>query len=196
MFLRPTTLNALMRKAYKRGLAVGRTQDDWLYIAGGYWEISVKKEFVPKRTLGDIISLTGELPEPGSRFTATKEGNQIEMEMPLSVKDEPFREDDILTVTDMILIGTGGTIQRLLQDENTGNIYAVNNVFVDIVDNSLIEKDRGEYAATDPFFNPAYGILWKNNVCKLRTHFRSDDKNNKVLESLKGVDITPEVPES
>lgn len=39
------------------------------------------------------------------------------------------------------------------------------------------------------------GILWKNNVCKLRAHFRTDDKNIKVLKSLKGVDITPEVPE-
>lgn len=43
MFLRPSTLNALMKKAYKSGLAVARTEDDWLYIAGSYWEISVKK---------------------------------------------------------------------------------------------------------------------------------------------------------
>ena len=47
----------------------------------------------------------------------------------------------------------------------------------------------------EPFFNPIRGILWKNNVCKLRAHFRTDDKNIKVLKSLKGVDITPEVPE-
>ena len=68
MFLRPTTLNALMKKAYKSGLAVARTEDDWMYIAGSYWEISVKKEFIPKRTLGDIIALIGELPGPGERF--------------------------------------------------------------------------------------------------------------------------------
>lgn len=43
MFLRPSTLNALMKKAYKGGLAVARTEDDWLYIAGSYWEISVKR---------------------------------------------------------------------------------------------------------------------------------------------------------
>lgn len=184
-----------MKKAYKGGLAVARTEDDWLYIAGSYWEISVKKEFIPKRTLGDIIALIGELPGPGERFTATKEGNQLEMEMPLRVKDEPFHENNTLTITDVLLVGTGGTIQRLLQDESTGNIYAVNNVFVAIVDNAMIEDSGGEYPVTEPFFNPAYGILWQNNVCKLRAHFRSDDKNNKVLENLKGVDITPEVPE-
>jgi len=154
-----------------------------------------EKGIYPKRTLGDIIALIGELPRPGERFTATKEGNQLEMELPLKVKEEPFRENDTLTITDVLLVGTSGTIQRLLQDESTGNIYAVNNVFVAIVDNAMIDEDKGEYSVTEPFFNPAYGILWQNNVCKLRATFRSDDKNNKVLESLKGVDITPEVPE-
>lgn len=195
MFLRPSALNALMKKAYKSGLAVARTEDDWLYIAGSYWEISVKKEFIPKRTLGDIIALIGELPAPGERFTATKEGNQLEMEMPLRVKDEPFRENNTLTITDVLLVGTRGTIQRLLQDESTGNIYVVNNVFVEIIDNAMLDKGNGEYPVTDPFFSPVYGILWQNNVCKLRAAFRSDEKNNKVLENLKGVDITPEVPE-
>lgn len=195
MFLRPSILNTLMKKAYKSGLTVGRTTDDWLYIAGSYWEISVKKEFIPKRTLGDIITLIGELPGPGERFVVTKEGNQIEMGMPLHVKDEPFCKNNILTITNVILVGAGGTIQRLLQDEDTGNIYVVNNVFMAIVDNSQIDKDKGEYSVDEPFFNPQYGILWKNNVCKLRAHFRIDDKNNKVLENLKGVDITPGVVE-
>ena len=49
MFLKPGTLNALMKKAYKSGLAVGRTEDDWLYIAGSYWEVSIKREFVAKK---------------------------------------------------------------------------------------------------------------------------------------------------
>lgn len=196
MFLRPTTLNALMKQAYKSGLAVARTMDDWIYIAGNYWEVSVRKEFIPKRTLGDIIALTGELPKPGTRFTATKEGNQIEIEMAMSVNDEPFKENDILTVTDVLLVGTAGTVQRLLQDEATGDIFVVNNAFVGIVDNSLIDKEHGEHAVSDPLFNPSYGILWKNNACKIRAQFRLDDKNIKVLKNLRGVDITPEVPES
>lgn len=195
MFLRPTTLNNLMKKAYKSGLAVARTEDDWLYIAGSYWEVNVKKEFIPKRTLGDIIALIGELPEPGQRFMATKDGNQIEMEMRMRVDDGPFHENNTLTITNVLLVGTSDTVQRLLQDESTGNIYAVNNVFIAIVDNGMIEDRKGEYPVTEPFFNPTYGILWENNVCKLRTHFRTDDKNNNVLENLKGVDITPGVPE-
>lgn len=102
---------------------------------------------------------------------------------------------DTLTITDVLLIGTQGTVQRLLQDEQTGQIYPVNNVFVSIINNAMVEEDKGEYTVTEPLFNPLRGILWKNNVCKLRAHFRTDDKNIKVLKSLKGVDITPEVPE-
>lgn len=77
----------------------------------------------------------------------------------------------------------------------SGQIYPVNNVFVSIINNAMVEEDKGEYTVTEPLFNPLRGILWKNNVCKLRAHFRTDDKNIKVLKSLKGVDITPEVPE-
>lgn len=198
MFLSTSVLNNLMKKAYKTGLVVARTQDaqgnDWLYLAGSYWEVSVNKDFIPKKTLGDIITLIGELPRPGERFKATKEGNQIEIEMPMAINEDGFGTDT-LTITDVILIGTQGTAQRLLQDELTGQIYPVNNVFVSIINNAMVEEDKGEYTVTEPLFNPFRGILWKNNVCKLRAHFRTDDKNIKVLKSLKGVDITPEVPE-
>ena len=91
MFLSTSVLNNLMKKAYKTGLVVARTQDaqgnDWLYLAGSYWEVSVNKDFIPKKTLGDIITLIGELPRPGERFKATKEGNQIEIEMPMAINE-------------------------------------------------------------------------------------------------------------
>lgn len=193
MFLSPSILKKLMKEAYKRGLIVARTKEDWIYIAGSYWEMNVKKEFIPKKTMGDIIALIGGLPEEGERIRATEEGNQIEMEMPMKVKEEPFREKNALTVTDVILIGTAGTTQRLLQDEYTGDIYAINDVFVKIVDNKLIEEEKGEIRVEEPLYDPAYGILWKNNVCKMRAAFRRDDKNDKILKNLKGADITPEL---
>ena len=123
--------------------------------------------------------------------TAVTKYTPEEME---AINEEGFGTDT-LTITDVLLIGTQGTVQRLLQDEQTGQIYPVNNVFVSIINNAMVEEDKGEYTVTEPLFNPLRGILWKNNVCKLRAHFRTDDKNIKVLKSLKGVDITPEVPE-
>lgn len=192
MFLRPSVLNSLMKKAYKSGLKVGQTENGWIYIAGSYWETEIKREFIPKKTMGDLITLIGELPEPGGLIEYTKENSQY-MEYATQIDTEPFKET--LTVTDVLLIGTGGTIQRLLQDETTGNIYVINNVFIAVTDNNLIDEDNGELRADDLFYNPEYGILWKNNVCRFRAHFRLDEKNNKVLSNLKGVDITPEIPE-
>lgn len=192
MFLRPSTLNALMKQAYKgTGLIVAKTEE-YLYIAGYYWETEIKNGFIQKKTMGDLITLVGELPDVRERYKATKDGNQMEMNLPMRVRSEEFGEDTI-TVTDLILIGTNGTKQRLLQDENTGQIYAVNEVFMNIVDNDMIEYDKGEYMAAEPFYDEKWGIMWANNVCKFRAHFRSDDKNIKIFECLKGVDITPEV---
>lgn len=194
MFLKPSVLNNLMKKAYKGGLRVGRTENDWIYLAGGYWETIIKREFIPKKTLGDIITLVGELPEKGECFLATKEGNQIECGVTLDVDDDEFKEAT-LTVTKLLLISHEGVVQRLLQDENTGRIYIVNNVFMSIVDNGLIEESKGEYGVFEPFYHPAHGILWKNNVCKFRAHFRIDEKNGKTLKELKSVDITPDIPQ-
>lgn len=193
MFLRTNTLNSLMKQAYKSGMVVARTADGWIYLEGRYWEINIKEEFIPKKTRGDLIALVGELPEIGQRYQATKDGNQIEVEMKMRINDDMFGSDT-LTVTDVILLGKQGTAQRLLQDDNTGEIYAVNNVFINIVDDRMIEADKGEYAPGDPLYSYA-GILWKNNVCKLHAHFRDDEKNQKVMENLKGIDIRPEAAE-
>lgn len=198
MFLSQSILNSLMKKAYGSGLAaassIDKTENEWIYLAGNYWEANIRKDYIPKKTLGNIISLTGELPKPGERFIATKSGNQMETALPMAIDEEGFG-NDTLVVTDVILVGTSGTAQRLLQDETTGQIYPVNNVFISIINNGIIEEERGEYAVKEPFFNMYRGILWKNNVCKLRANFRTDDKNIKVLKNLKGIDIMPEIPE-
>ncbi len=194
MFLKPSVLNRLMKQAYKKGLTLAMNEEGWLYIASDWWQVNIHKDFIPKRTLGDIITLTGELPKPGERFVTTKtEGNQMEMELPLEIEESGFEENNLLTVTDLMLIGTQGTIQRLVQDEDTGHIYAVNNVFIDIIDNSQIDVREGEHPVREPLYNPIRGVLWKNNVCKLRVHFRSDDKNAKIMQNIKGIDITPGV---
>ena len=64
---------------------------------------------------------------------------------------EPFKNNDTLTVTNVILIGTAGTQQRILQDKEDGDIYAVNNVFINISNNAEIMEQKGEYAVNEPF---------------------------------------------
>lgn len=188
MFLKPATLNKLMKEAYKTGLKVSRDQDDWIYLAGEYWRVDIKKNYISKRTMGDLIALVGELPEKGTGYTATKDGNQIELlpEFEAGRMDYP----GTLEITDMLLIGSGGTTQRLLQDLDTGKIYPVNEVFIKIVSNEEIKASEGEYTVYTPNYHPDLGILWQNNVCRLRATFRRDARNKPILEAIAGANIT------
>ena len=117
MFLRKSILKKLMTQAYKDKLTVAMNGEGWLYIAGSYWEVGIKKDFITKETMGDIISLIGELPLPGERFAANKEGNQLEVGRKLEVETEEFEGCYTLTITDVLMIGQGGTTLRLLQDQ-------------------------------------------------------------------------------
>ena len=77
MFLNEKVLNNLMKQAYKSdGLVIAQNEDNWVYIAGRFWETEIKREYIPKQTLANIIALAGELPEPGERFRSDKQGNQ------------------------------------------------------------------------------------------------------------------------
>ena len=85
MFINEKVLNKLMKEAYKTGLVVAAREDGWLYIAGRYWEVEMKRRLIPKEILGNIISLIGELPDSGERFLATSEGNQLEIGKPMGI---------------------------------------------------------------------------------------------------------------
>ncbi|MBQ0113856.1 MAG: hypothetical protein KBT03_12060 [Bacteroidales bacterium] len=186
MFLNPNVLKKLMKAAYKEGMIVARDEDR-IYLAGSYWEAEIKKDFIPKETMGDIISLVGELPEDGKRFRASKEGNQYEVGMPIYIHADP--EETELEISDLLLVGCGGVIQRLLQDMNTGKVYAVSNVYVHIVDNNWCDEARGEYTVERPF-KAGFGIIWQNNVCKFHAYFREDKINETTMKNLQGIDIS------
>ena len=44
------------------------------------------KEYIPKETLGDIVALSGMLPEDGQRYQVLESGNQLETGLPLEIK--------------------------------------------------------------------------------------------------------------
>ncbi len=193
MFLNPGILNRLMKQAYKTYLYMAR-EEEWLYVAGNYWEVSILEKFIPKRTKGDMIALAGELPETGQRRRMNKDEDQFETGFHTIVDTTPFKEHNTLEVTDLILL-YGGTPQRILQNADTGELYLINNVFTSLVDESQVLVDDGEYAPGAPFFHPGNGVLWANNVCRLRANFRIDDRNEKIMNQLKGLDLMPEMPE-
>ena len=68
MFLNPKILKKLLKEAYKHRTLYLACKAESLYIAAGYWEMEFLKEYIPKETLGDIVALSGMLPEDGHRF--------------------------------------------------------------------------------------------------------------------------------
>lgn len=189
MFLNKKVLNKLMKEAYKSGLIIANREDKWIYIAGRYWEVEMKRECIPKEILGDIISLVGNIPDPGERYLCTAEGNQLEIGKPMEITREAYTEGP-LTITDTLQIGSCGTVQRFLQDDSTGAIYLVNQVYIDLSKGN-IDEENGEYAPYDPFYCST-GLLWQTNMCRIAATFRHDMKNTKIINALKGVDITPD----
>ena len=191
MFLKTNLLKRLMKQAYAGGGLVVARRGDWIYLSGSYWEVEVRKRYIPKKTMGDLISLIGELPEDKERFRAGKDGNQIEIEMPMGISTDFFEPGNRLVVTDLILLHQNVVEQRILQDTDTGTLYLINNLFVDMVDNKCIEEGKGETGVSDqPMFHPKLGVLWDNGHCRLHVLFRESEE---ILESLQGIPLIPEV---
>ena len=159
MFLNQKILSKLMKEACKGGLTVGR-EEDWIHLAGRGWKTIIKESYMPNKTKGDIVALLGKLPTSGECYTVTTK--EIE-------EEEGFcwpqveGETEKLHVTSVILDGLLSEMQRVLQFED-GKIVTVNNMFVDIVDNTSIDEKNVEYSADGPF-DAGTEVYWENNVC-------------------------------
>lgn len=187
MFLNNSILKKLMKQAYKDGALVVAQTEERYYIAGTYWEMDVRKEFMPKQIMAQIIELAGEVPAVGKSFRGTKDGNIEEDWLRSAVRTEEFSKP--IDVTDMIIIGRLGKHQRVLQEHEKGQAYIVNNVFIEIADNNAAETDRGEYEVSVPLYNAQKGILWENNVARLRAGWRTDEKHEELMKELSGIDL-------
>lgn len=183
MFLKRSVLKSLMKEAYKSGLDIGR-DGKFLFLAGRYWEAEIHMSAIPKETLGDIISLIGELPREDEYFSATKDG--LQEIFPRVINPEEFPIND-LEITNTIQIGTEGTLQRVLQDCTNGNVYFINEAFMALIHRAF---PGGETAVEGPFADP-HGVLFRNNTCMLHVYFRVDPKNEDITQTLSQVDIIP-----
>lgn len=57
MFINTKILKSLMKTAYKgTGLVLSQTEDRY-YIAGSFWEMDVKKKYMPKQIMAQTLIL-------------------------------------------------------------------------------------------------------------------------------------------
>lgn len=189
MFLNESIFKKMLAYAFKGpGLVIRQDENGWMYIKGAWWELYAMRKFIGKKTMGNIISMVGELPEAGECYTATKEGNQmsffdgcVDYKIGLPVK-----------VTDVLTINEYGHEDRILQSEYTGMMYPINNVYVNCVDNAEIKAEDGEDWATQPCLTEneiPEGIVWKNNVGRFFCKFSESKKTKNMIEKFAGIDL-------
>lgn len=193
MFITSQGFKKLINEAYKgAGLNVGNDGEGY-YISGGYWVIWIMHGWIPKKELASIIELTGEIPEPGEGFKATKAGNQYEL---------PWREayaamthamecEEYMEVTPMTLKYKNGQQARILQNPVNKTIVLIGERFIDIIDNTVVEYDKGEFQAEGPMISgKMQGIFWRNDTMALHVYPRTDDKNKELIRHIEAFDIT------
>lgn len=192
MFLTSQGFKKLINEAYKgEGLRIGNDRKG-NYLAGGYWAVWVENGCIPKKELASIIELTGEMPEAGQGFRATKAGNQYELPWNevYMVMDNAEKCDAGMDITPLILKYKDGVQARILQSPENGTIVLINEKFIDMIDNTVVDYESGETQAEGPMISGRIqGIFWKNNTMALHVYPRTDDENKKLLGYLEAFDI-------
>lgn len=193
MFITSQGFKKLINEAYKgAGLNVGNDGEGY-YISGGYWVIWVMHGWIPKKELASIIELTGEMPEPGEGFKATKAGNQYELPWheAYAAMTHAMECEEYMEVTPMTLKYKNGQQARILQNPVNKTIVLIGERFIDIIDNTVVEYDKGEFQAEGPMISgKMQGIFWRNDTMALHVYPRTDDENKELIRHIEAFDIT------
>lgn len=193
MFITSQGFKKLINEAYKgAGLNVGNDGEGY-YISGGYWVIWIMHGWIPKKELASIIELTGEMPEPGEGFKATKAGNQYELPWheAYAAMTHAMECEEYMEVTPMTLKYKNGQQARILQNPVNKTIVLISERFIDIIDNTVVEYDKGEFQAEGPMISgKMQGIFWRNDTMALHVYPRTDDENKELIRHIEAFDIT------
>lgn len=193
MFITSQGFKKLINEAYKGvGLRIGNDGEGY-YISGGYWVIWIMHGWIPKKELASIIELTGEMPEPGEGFKATKAGNQYELPWneAYAAMTHAMECEEYMEVTPMTLKYKNGQQARILQNTVNKTIVLIGERFIDIIDNTVVEYDKGEFQAEGPMISgKMQGIFWRNDTMALHVYPRTDDENKELIRHIETFDIT------
>ena len=186
MFINIKILKQLMKEAYKSGLLIGQTEDE-IYLSGKNWTANIKKKWMPKQIMAQIIELAGELPDVGKKKSYYRtNGNDYSEDIGEMEIEEEESLNAIAEVTDLILIDAFGTKNRLLQTNH--RILVVNNVFVEIADPQLVNAER-ESSIEGPILKD-YRIVWRTNMAQFSADLKEDVRHDRLLNELCMLDLS------
>ena len=196
MFVRLRDFKRLIKEAYTgAGLYVARRGDQLLF-GGSYWAIATIKESLDKKALAAVIELTGEMPEDGGAFKATKEANQYEINEVhwnlIDATEQYEDEEEKLTVTRLVLNKHPyGQTMRILQAED-GRVDVLGEGFIQAIDPLSMNTDY-EYEIEGPFINHHFPkrVYWKSEATTLTAFLydRDDMKEKDLLDYLQNTKI-------
>lgn len=187
MFLKEQPLKRLLKTAYKGGLIIGNTGER-IYLSGWGWELDIDRRHLPKTILAQIIELAGELPAEEECFSATKDGNQMELrsleDMTVGVEKYgvPVEKTKILINTEC------GTVLRVLQIKDTKKVVLIHESALGMVDSRCINSDKGEVEPQGPIYAPNEGIFWSNNIMTFKVlYVTADPPEQDLITGLEGL---------
>ena len=196
MFVRLRDFKRLIKEAYTgAGLYVVRRGNQLLF-GGSYWEIATTKESLDKKALAAVIELTGEMPEDGGAFKATKEANQYEINEVhwnlIDATEQYEDEEEKLTVTRLVLNKYPcGQTMRILQAEDK-RVDVLGEGFIQAIDPASMNTEY-EWEIEGPFINRHFPkqVYWKSEATTLTAFLydRDDIKEKDLLDYLQNTKI-------
>ncbi len=144
MFLNKTILKKFIKSSFrKEGLVVGRVYEG-LVVAGGTWITWTEDGYIPNWLKAAVMEHTGELPKQGCMFKVKKD-ELIQYEIADNdLYDLPGmyrRCRSTYTVTPVVVSNKYSSI-RLLQQDSTKRMLAVQEIYHEIIDLSELESEN------------------------------------------------------
>lgn len=193
MFLKTTVLKKLLKEAYT-GPGLHLSNDGFgTYIGSTWWGMWVKNGYITKKELGAIIELTGEMPEAGKGFKATREGNQYEIweDEERNIMEHAVKCKMFLNVTDLcIRVPYGKAMIRVLQDPEGGTVMLMNEQIVNLIDIRAIGEQEDAPVGPAMINNESNVCWWSATMAFTAARYNpSGSKLQNLVDCLKQVDI-------
>lgn len=191
MFLKTAKFKKLLKEAYTgSGLHIGNTGDG-TFLRGSYWMMWIKGGCIPKEKLAAIIELIGDLPETGTGFSATKDGQQYELQLEnqMHVMEEAKKCMFNMDVTKILLENIHGNHWRVLQHRLTRKIRMISERFIEMIDESSVDQNNGHTMPEGSVCGNLPGVFWSNNIMAMYVMPRSEDGIKNLISHLETIDI-------
>lgn len=185
MFCRPQILKKLMKSSFKKGVLVAANTGEEYYLHGEKFKLICKAEFVPNSILAQLMELAGEIPMIGECFCAGRDGNQM-VELQTEKIEVPKEAKQIID-TDILIEAYSGEYQRVVQFDDSKEIYLMNEMMYQMVDPECIDRENGEISPIGPLCDPKTGVYYINNVMTLQLLFNEDCNHEELIKRLEKI---------